>query len=343
MRSWIATTTFLVALLLPAASGAKGYDPARPAVQRDALGILRDGPQYLADAELPGDPFDDEAPFEEIDARLATFLEYPDMQPSVQFSCAVMDTPGEARLAKSLHGRRHARALLALAALVHVHSPSTVEDQLAALARLRKARPKWKPTLDEIEARFDPEVLAAAIALDPPKDDPYGDAPGLEWAIRAVGVRQQEEALPRLATLCQSEHLHTSLAAERSIEDFAGPKAEAALASCVEAWQYDAADRAFDALRDRNRALALKTLLTMTIPAADARDRYVATLIDIADGSAVPRLIELIPLLDDPSHAIDALETHAEPRHRAAIRKLVPHAGEKDRERLRALADRLSG
>ena len=343
MRSWVAATTLLglVTLAAPARADPPRYDPSQPHAQRDALGILRDGDAYLVDVELPGDPFDADAPFAEIDAALAAFLEHPDMQPSVQFSCASMDTPGEARLTKALRSRNHAKALIALAALVHVHSPSTVEAQLAALARLRKARAPWKTTLEAIESRFDPEALAAAIGQDPPTDQPFGDAPALEWAIRAVGVRKQPGVLPRLATLCQSEHLYTSLAAERSIEDFTGPDADAALATCIEGWRYDAADRAFEALRDRNPALARTALLGMALPPKDDLDRYASALVDVADPSAVPRIVEVVAQLDNPSRAIGALESHAAPHHRVAIHALASRVSEPHRDRLTALAKRL--
>ncbi len=344
MIPWIAATTLLSVLAAgsPAEPDGPRYEPARPDPQRDALGILRHGDAYLGGVALPGDAYDAAPAFVTIDAPLAQFLESPDMQPSVQFSCAVMSTPGEARLTKALSSRDHARALIALAALVHVHSPSTVDAQLAALGRLRAARPKWTPTLREIESRFEPEALTAAIEQDPPADDRYGDVPALEWAIVATGARTQETALLRLAVLCKSDHLHTSLAAERSIEDFRGPPAEAALASCIEGWRYNAADRAFDALRDRNPALARKALIGMALPPEDTLYRYADALVDVAAPAVVTRLIAVIPDLDNPGRAIGALESHAAPRHHAGIRRLASQVDERHRERLERLAEKLA-
>lgn len=344
MHPWIAAATLLGALVVAPSSETDPprYDPKQPALQDDALGLLRHGPEFLEDVELPGDPWSSKASFRKIDAPLASFLKYPHMQPAVQFSCAVMVTPGEARLTKALQGRNDARALLALAALLHVHAPGTVAEQLGTLERLEKARPKWKATLAELSRAFDEKAIGDAIAQDPPADERYGQVPELEWAIRVVGVRKQASALPRLAELCVHDHLHTSLTAERSIEDFVGAEADAALATCVEGWQYNAADRAFDALHDRNPGLARKTLVGMPVPSKDELRRYASALARVAGPSAVPRIIELIPDLDDPLSSIVALETFAEPTHHAAIGALVPLVEALHQDRLRVLADRLS-
>ncbi len=344
MRPWIAVVLAAGAVLAasPARSATPRYEVGQVDAQRDALGILEHGPEYLEGVDLPGDSSDPPPPFEKIDKPLAEFLEYPSMQPAVQFSCAVMVTPGEKRLANALGSKNDARSVLALAALLHARSPSTVQEQHDALTRLKKSRPKWKKTLVHFDARFDAKVLTRALAKDPPADDPYGDATELEWSIRAVGVRKQKDALPRLATLCASEHLHTSLTAERSIEDFTGPDAESALADCVKGWQYNAADRALDALKGRNPALARKTLVAMPLPPADSMYRYANALVDVAAPSVVSRLIEVIPALDSPGRAIRALETHAERSHRAEIEGLIPNVDALSQERLRELAARLS-
>ncbi|MCR9165731.1 MAG: hypothetical protein ACE37F_07615 [Nannocystaceae bacterium] len=343
MRSTIAPALALLAALsaVPARSATPRYEPAAPNVQADALSLLDAGATYLEGVDLPGETAGPSAPFEEIDAPLAAFLEYPNMQPAVQFSCAVMATPGEARLAKALEAKDDARALLALASLMHVHSPSTVQAQHDALTRLRARRPKWKATLARLSARFSPKALTRALAEDPPADDRYGDAPTLEWTIRAVGVRKQKSALPRLATLCVSDHLHTSLAAERSIEDFTGPQALSALAACVEGWQYDAADRALGTLRERDPDLARRALETMPIPPADSLYRYDNALRSVAAPSTVPRLVAILPDLERPSAAIDALEDHARPEHADAIEALIPKLDATHEERLRALVQQL--
>ena len=344
MRSWIAAALATAAALIatPVHSATPQYDPAHADAQRDALGLLKFGAEYLQDVDLPGEAFGEPPPFEEIDQPLAGFLEYPSMQPAVQFSCAVMSTPREVRLSDALESKHDDRALLALAALLRVHSPSTVQAQHDTLARLKKSRPKWTKTLTKFEARFDAKSLTRTLSQDPPADDPYAKATELEWAIRAVGVTQQKNALPRLATLCASEHLHTSLTAERSIEDFTGDEAESALADCVKGWRYNAADRALDALRDRNPDLARQTVVAMPLPPVDSMYRYANALVDVAAPSVVPRLIDVIPALENPGRAIGALETHAELRHRAGIAALVPRVDESHRDRLRALAARLS-
>ncbi len=338
---WIATTG-LLGVFFVGAPAQPLYEPARRDPQRDALRLLTHGHAYVDGVELPGDAESPETKFKGIDAPLAAFLEYPLMQPAVQFSCAVTDTPGEARLADGLDSRSDATALLALASLLHVQSPSTVAAQATTLERLRKARPKWRATLRVLERRFDAKALSVAIAQDPPADDRYGEAPELAWAIRAIGVRKYGKSLPRLATLCTSDHLDTSLAAERSIEDFSGPKADAALATCVEGRQYNAADRALDALLDRNPALARTTLLAMPFPSEDELSGYAHALLQVADASAVPRIIELIAALDAPRAAIDALEAHAQARHHAAVRDLIPQVDARHQPRLRALAQRLA-
>lgn len=344
MRPWIVAALVTAAVLTatPVRSATPRYEPTHADAQRDALGLLRFGHTYLEGVALPGDAFGEPPPFTEIDQPLAAFLEYPSVQPAVQFSCAVMHRPGEARLARALVGKNDKRALLALAALLRVGSPSTVQEQHDTLTRLKKSRPKWKKTLGELEARFDPKTLTRSLAQDPPADDRYAHAPELEWAIRAAGVRAQENALPRLGTLCASEHLHTSLAAERSIEDFKGADAESALAACVEGWQYNAADRALDTLRARNPARARTTLVAMPLPPVDSLYRYANALVDVAAPSVVPRLIEVIPALENPQRAIRALEAHAQPSHRAKIVALIPRVDETHRTRLRELVAGLS-
>jgi hypothetical protein len=77
---------------------------------------------------------------------------------------------------------------------------------------------------------------------------------------------RDEKALPRLIELSGSVDLDTSLAAERSLEDFTGPKANQALAGCLLGWQDGAWERAGNALVKRDKQLLIKVLLQGKVP-----------------------------------------------------------------------------
>src|SRR5205085_5460349 len=115
------------------------------------------------------------------------------------------------------------------------------------------------PLLDGLQAQFSEDVVLRALEVAPPEDR-YRHDSLLEWHVRAAGVTRCRRALPTLVRLSRSEHLGTSLAAERSLEDFDGDEGDQALAQCLLGWQYDAYIRAGRALLERNKPLLVQKL-----------------------------------------------------------------------------------
>jgi hypothetical protein len=98
-----------------------------------------------------------------------------------------------------------------------------------------------------------------------------------------LAVLGDAESLPRLAGLCGHDHLETSLAAERSIEEFTGIRGDEALVACTRGNRH-AAHRAMSTLIRRNPDLARRVLLAMPIP-TDGAGSYTFFLLEAADAS----------------------------------------------------------
>ena len=94
--------------------------------------------------------------------------------------------------------------------------------------------------------------------------------------------------------LSTANHLDTSVAAERSLEDFSGPKANQALVRCVLGWQYNAYVHACNALLKRDKALLTNTLLEAK-PPKECRYYQGLFLARCDDAAAVPILCEKVP------------------------------------------------
>ena len=90
-----------------------------------------------------------------------------------------------------------------------------------------------------------------------------------------------------------SDHLRTSLAAEASLEEFDGPKADAQLARCVRGWQIDAYVRAGRALLKRNKPLLRKTLRESSLPNNGGAWNGIL-MAECGDPHAVPVLAEAV-------------------------------------------------
>ncbi|MEN6451037.1 MAG: hypothetical protein ABFC96_11140 [Thermoguttaceae bacterium] len=299
----------------------------------DAAQVWRLGKDYFQDGG-DDDDFDgsndltnerDEIVFSGIDRATRRFLSHPEVKPVVQFSCAVTATPYEDALEKALAKGSPEKKLQALAILMRLRAPSSVPLQWKALGELRqlKDHARWQPLLSEWLACFDPRTLEREIQQAPPPGDRYSDRPRIYlWSIRACGTIQDANALSRLTTLSKADHLYTSLAAERSLEDFTGPKANQALAACILGWQYDAYVRACDALLKRDKSLLVKTLLQTNAP---KKCRYYqgVFLARCDNPAAVPILCEEVPeyqILDTEMFAHIARLGGAE--HRQMIQSL---------------------
>ncbi|MEM6992938.1 MAG: hypothetical protein AAF721_20650 [Myxococcota bacterium] len=318
------------------------YDPSHPVALRDAPQVLALGHEYLEDVALPGEDFGSPPAFEALDKPAYWFLRHPGVQPAVRFGCARTIRPQEARMTEALESSDDSVALLALAVLMHARAPSTVRRQHETLVRLTDAHPRWAKALEPFHARFDGDALMRAVA-QPAPEERYERDRELSWAIRGIAAVGETRALGRLAELCADDNLRTSLAAERSIEEFETEAGDQALARCVVGWQYDAADRAARTLAKRNPALVRTTLVAMSIP-VDERSRYARLLSAVADASVVPRLLELLPQVGAGYRpVIDAVETHATTRHWRALVDLAAatESGVPFRARLLDLAERV--
>jgi hypothetical protein len=274
--------------------------------------------------------------FTGIDLQTRDFLRHPNLKPVVQFSCARVATPYEDALEEVLAGGTPEVRLQALAVLMRLRAPSSVALQWKVLNELRLLddRPAWQPLLVEWASCFEPGPLMKKVREVPPQDR-YDNSAATRpylWSIRALGVIGHREALPRLAELSRSDHLYTSLAAERSIEDFTGPEAERALVECLLGWQYDAYVRAGHALLDRNRDL-LRAALRSADPPEGRRYWQGIFLARCDDPAAVPILCQAAPnvaLVDREIFAHIARLGQAE--HRTMIESLLRRVRKDQRE-----------
>jgi len=329
------------------------WSPNRKDLVADALQVWRRGANYFNKppvqpspgqhveelVKLPEDPV---ANFDSSHKKLEVFLGFtadteaflnaPHLAPGVQFSCAVGIRPVEPALIKAMKESPDPEIQVqALVLLLRVQSPSTVESQWATLQKLKALDrgSRWKELLSEMERVFDPNVLQARLAdWSPPKlvkeMDRYGDLPAATvWAMRAAGLMQCKELLPKLKEWSINNHLDTSLEAERSLENFTpGPDADKALAYCVKGWQYNAAEKAAHTLLMRNPKLITETLLSMK-PPGQSLYAYGLLLGQCGDPSAVPILcktVKDISIVDGSMfHFIEKL---AQPEHLDLIKAL---------------------
>lgn len=247
------------------------WNSARRDALTDALQVWRLGKDYFEETSEDYLSFDrdERVVFKGIDRKTRRFLDRPDLQPVVRFGCMGRNTPYEDALIETLTTDEPSLRLQALAILMRVRAPSSVPLQWKALGELRqlKDRPQWQPLLDEWQACFDSKRLEQTLRQVPPKERTYDTEVGeFLWSIRAAAVIQDVRAMDRLAVLSAAAHLYTSLAAERSLEDFSGPAANQALVRCLLGWRFDAYVRAGDALLERDKKLLAKALLETTAP-----------------------------------------------------------------------------
>jgi hypothetical protein len=312
----------------------KKWDSEHRDAFTDAFQVWRLGEKYFERGE--DDSADDEnaaVVFTGVDERTGRFLAWPNLQPAVQFGCATYATPYEDALIETLKTGKPARQLQALAILMKLRAPSSVPLQWKALGELGqiKDRPQWKPLLAEWQACFDPQRLEQELrqALAEHEAEESEERSFL-WSIRAAGAIRDVRALDRLATLSTGDDanlaaewtLHTSLAAERSLEEFNGREADKALVRCLLGWKYDAYVRAGNALLKRDKALLTKVLLAAKAP-KNCRFYQGLFLARCDNAAAVPILCTEVPtyqIIDREMFAHIARLGSAE--HREMIRSL---------------------
>ena len=111
--------------------------------------------------------------------------------------------------------------------------------------------------------------------------------------MRAVGVLQMKDCIPRLLELSDVKNLYTYLAAERSINDFKGKEAEDALIKVISFWKYNAYVKAGDEMLKRNPEKLGKALVKMK-PPEDCEYQYALLLARTGNSDAVPILCKTV-------------------------------------------------
>ena len=210
------------------------------------------------------------------------------LKPVIQFSCVIPLTKKEDALEVDLMGKDNTKKLRALNKLLNLSAPSSVPLQYKAFLEL-KDQYEGHDSIKRAKQAFNKKRIISVIEKMPPKEKFSADHLEFYWCIRAVGVLKMEESIPRLLRLSQADNLYTHLAAERSIEDFKGKKAEDALISVISYWRYDSFKRAANTMLKRNPALLSRELEKMT-PPASYRHYYGLFLARCNNPQAIPHL-----------------------------------------------------
>jgi hypothetical protein len=304
----------------------QALDPAlarRLEVTVEAIEALRGEKEAKPRERWVGNPFR-QITFTGVDREALWFIQSPSLQPAVSFGCVVSPRPFEDALEKALQDADPVVRAQALALLLRVRSPSTVPAQRKVLTELGRLYPgrAWQPIRSRMESCFDPRDILRVLG-DRGLENPFSASRfHLWWSIRAAGVMKVVEAIPRLRELSVSPVLYTSLAAERSLEDFDGPEADEALGHCLLAWRYDAYVQAGSALAKRNKPY-LRDLLSRA-PAPDDCLYWQAILLARCDSTeSLPLLVSKvgeIAIID--GEMFEHMERLAESRHRELIESL---------------------
>ena len=291
---------------------------------------------------------DAEAPFRDFDERVRRFLVSPCVVDAVQFSCVPQGSADEFWVQAGLDDPDPEVRLRALVVLGRACAPRTVDRQWAVLDELRTGPRaiEFAQVTTRVEAAFAPAALDRTLAETPPGTEYSTPAP-YQWALRAAGVTRHRDALARLAELSRAEQLDVSLAAERSLEDFTGPDADAALARCLDGWQYNAAMKAADALLKRDPERLRATLLASDPPKGLLYWKGIF-FAHLEDRRGVPILCEEVPGLHRSDASIfDAIERLAGPEDVESVEALPGRVREDQRTRaeevVAAVRSRLAG
>jgi hypothetical protein len=264
---------------------AKVWRVGETAIPRDSYrGIAREGRDTISGVTF--------VEFEGIDEFTRQFMDDPKTQPAVQHSDAKRSTPYERGLEEALKKNDPIIRLQALVVLMKVRAPRSVALQRKTLSDLMSTEmgKDVRTLLAALDASFSTNSLLKTLQ----RDEPAEDAEDREycWAIRAAGVTRQARLLPRVCALSLSQNLSTCLAAELSLEDFDGEKAERALAACAFG-PSDAFIKAGHALLKRNKRMLHKNMVDFKI--SDGHEwGQGALLAECNDPRAVPILCEAL-------------------------------------------------
>lgn len=271
------------------------------------------------------------------DAAAQAWLESGSYQEAVRFGCTSMFRPFEASVERALREGTGEERLNALVLLLKARAPASIDLQWQVLQQIEGPA----ELLTELRSKFDEEKVLAGLRIKPPENR-YTHDSLLEWYVRAAGVIRSRRALPTLIRLSREDHLGTSLAAERSLEDFPGEEGDQALADCLLGFQYDGFIRAGRALLKRNKPLLASKLKATIIP---VRHRANAALLlaETDDPAAVPLLCESVTsvgIID--RRMFDHIERLAQPQDLPAVQELAARAREEQKERAALLLATLS-
>ncbi|MBA3709986.1 MAG: hypothetical protein H0W83_14340 [Planctomycetes bacterium] len=282
-------------------------------------------------------------PFRRIDRAALAYVRGGRRYPAVQFSCARQLIPEEDALVQALADPDPGIRLEALAVLVAARAGHSITRQWATLQELKSISGPagWDAALALVDAPFGPSAIDARLAqaLDGEPGGQEVECPDdLAWAVRAAGVIVRAESVPALARLSRQPSIDLSIAAELSLEEIPGPAADAALADCMMAWNYNAYVRAGNALLKRDPALVVARLGTAVAPEG-CRYQQGLLLAQCDDARAVPLLcasVGRISLVDgtmfmhiarlarvDQRELVEDLPGHVRPAQRAEALRTV--------------------
>ncbi len=341
---WVRNAALIALATLLAACGAAAA-PREPTWAELALAVwerghvaippplIGDGPERLSEEEVERlmveDPWNSD-PFRDFDEQVRAFLKDPWLEAAVSFSCARVAHSAEDWITSGLDDQEPAVRARALVVLLQVHAPRSVARQWAVLQEFeRTCCAEGSSTLfAALRSAFAPDALDSMLR------DPSSSA--FPWAVRAAGVSGHWSALPLLTELSCSVDRYHSWIAQKSLSEFSGRAADAALAECVRAWTDRTAECAARALVQRDPELLRSVLLTLD--PNDRPHRQGELLAQLEDPRAVPLLcagISQFRFLDED--AFRAIARLATEEHLEEVRALPERVREGRRQRAEAV------
>lgn len=281
------------------------------------------------------------APFRNLqDYRIALFLEGESRKPVRPFSNAIRESAFENALENALIEEDPWIRFQALIVLVKGRAAYSVDKQWNTLQILMEdyRLDNAKQYLENIQYLFSTEHISLYIHKEPPKD-PFCQDHDFIWAIRAAGVRKLPSMLHRLKRLSCAKNIYTSLAAERSLEDYEGAEGDLALIECMLAWNGVASINAGKALASRNRELSVKVMSNINIP--DEYKPEIGLLLARCDSpNALPILVNSVGNVAIGDQRIfEEIERLAGAEHWRFVEQLPQKVREDQRERAKKVVE----
>jgi hypothetical protein len=165
-------------------------------------------------------------PFQQFDEDVRDFLKSPSVHDAVPFGCARCVLPIEEWVTAALGHEEAIVRLRALVVLMHVRAPESIIKQWQVLQELQDTAHggKFTAVTSRLEKAFAAESLSPLINSFIPSGR-FTSAPAkLQWALRAAGVAQHAQFLPRLVKWARSNEFNSSRAAEARSQGTAGAR-----------------------------------------------------------------------------------------------------------------------